>query len=98
MRSAKGTSDFRGGEFRSFDRREWRGRKNHSRQEFNGGNVTDLEASPTLIQLDRHRLRLGVMLQCRLAVLAALAGHLEAAERGVREDLVVAVYPHRPGL
>src|SRR5437899_1064162 len=45
------------------------------------GRRRPLLTSTALLQLDRHRLRLGVVLQRRLAVLAALAGHLEPAER-----------------
>ena len=57
-----------------------------------------IRRAAALAQLDRHRLRLGVVLQRRLAVLAALAGHLEAAERRRRVHDVVAVHPHRPRL
>src|SRR5262249_24893235 len=51
-----------------------------------------------LPQLNGNRLRLGVVLQHRFAVLAAMARHLEAAERRRGINDVIAVHPHRPCL
>ena len=51
-----------------------------------------------LPKLDRDGLQLGVMLDRRFAVLAALTRHLEAAERRRRVDDVVAVDPDGAGL
>src|SRR4051812_17459944 len=53
---------------------------------------------PRSPELHRDRLELGVVLEGGLAVLAALARHLEAAEWRVRIDHVVAVDPDRARL
>src|SRR5436309_87945 len=49
-------------------------------------------------ELDGDRLQLGVVLQGGLAVLTALAGHLEATEGRAGVNDVVAVDPHGPRL
>src|SRR5262249_30329971 len=63
-----------------------------------GGPRSRFGPSRTLAQLDRHRLRPRVMLQCRLAVFAALARHLEPAEWRRCVHDVVTVHPDRSGL